>query len=132
MVTREDVQSFLDRLENGGGAAQEVEPGLWLLPLHDGAELVVTYAPPLVLLRVRVMEQPVSADAQLALFRRLLEYNARDLVHGSYGLESDHVVLTDTLGVDHLDFSEFRASVESLALALASHLGALAHLRETR
>ena len=44
----------------------------------------------------------------------LLEFNARDLVHGSYGIEGDHVVLTDALELTDLDFSEFEASVDSL------------------
>jgi hypothetical protein len=60
----------------------------------------------------------------------LLEYNARDLVHGSYGVEGDHVVLTDTLELTNLDYSEFEASVDSLTLALASHAGTLAPFGE--
>ncbi len=44
-------------------------------------------------------------------------------MHGSYGLEGDHVVLTDTLELENLDFSEFEASFDSITLALASHLG---------
>lgn len=132
MVTHDDVQSFLERLESGTGEIREVEPDLWVVKLPHDAELVVTHAPPLVLLRVKVMPVPHDPAKRADLFALLLEYNARDLVHGSYGLEHDHVVLTDALGTDDLDFSEFRASVESLTLALASHLGALAPYRETR
>jgi hypothetical protein len=40
------------------------------------------------------------------------------------------VELTDTLELENLDFNEFEASFESLTLALASHLGALATYRE--
>ena len=40
-------------------------------------------------------------------------------------IEGDHVVLTDALELTDLDFSEFEASVDSLSLALASHLNAL-------
>jgi hypothetical protein len=76
------------------------------------------------------MELPASEPRRGELFRQLLEYNARDLVHGSYGLEGDHVVLTDTLELADLDFTEFEASFESMTLALASHLGALASYRE--
>ena len=47
-------------------------------------------------------------------------------MHGSYGLEGDHVVLTDALELENLDFNEFEASFDSITLALASHLGALA------
>jgi hypothetical protein len=130
MITREDIQSFFDRLYGGNLTVMEIEPNIWLLRTPDGAEVVVSYAPPVVILRVRVMELPTSEPRRGELFRQLLEYNARDLVHGSYGLEGDHVVLTDTLELENLDFSEFEASFESMTLALASHLGALASYRE--
>ena len=130
MITREDLLSFFDRLYGGTLAVTELEPNLWLVRTSEDAEVVVHYAPPVVILRVRVMELPDSEPRRGELFRQLLEYNARDLVHGSYGLEGDHVVLTDTLELENLDFSEFEASFDSLNLALASHLGSLAAFRE--
>ena len=130
MITREDIQSFLDRLDAGGLTVMEIEPDLWLARAREDAEVVVHFAPPVVILRVRVMELPASEPRRRELFRQLLEYNARELVHGSYGLEGDHVVLTDTLELENLDFSEFEASFDSITLAVASHLGALAPYRE--
>ena len=130
MITREDIQSFLDRLEGGALTVTEVEPHLWLARTREDAEVVVHFAPPVVILRVRVMELPAAEPRRSELFRQLLEYNARDLVHGSYGLEGDHVVLTDTLELENLDFNEFEASFDSITLALASHLATLAPYRE--
>ena len=130
MITREDIQSFLDRLDGGGHTVMEIEPNLWLARTPDDAEVVVHFAPPVIILRVRVMELPENEPRRSELFRQLLEYNARELVHGSYGLEGDHVVLTDTLELENLDFSEFEASFDSMTLALASHLTALAPYRE--
>ena len=130
MITRDDLLSFLDRLYGGTLSVNEIEPNLWVVRTPEDAEVVVHYAPPVVILRVRVMEMPASEPRRGELFRQLLEYNARDLVHGSYGLEGDHVVLTDTLELENLDFSEFEASFDSITLAIASHLGALAPFRE--
>ena len=127
MTTREDIQSWLDRLELPVESEAE---DLWLVRTADGAELAVNYAPPVLVLRTRVMELPADPARSGELCRKLMEYNARDLVHGSYGVEGDHVVLTDTLELGHLEFAEFEASMDSLALALASHLGALAPYRE--
>jgi hypothetical protein len=127
MTTREDIQSWLDRLEL---PVESVAEDLWLVRTADGAELAVNYAPPVLVLRTRVMELPADPARSGELCRKLMEYNARDLVHGSYGVEGDHVVLTDTLELGHLEFAEFEASMDSLALALASHLGALAPYRE--
>jgi len=128
MVTREEIQSFVDRLDDAD-AAREVGSGLWVVPT-EGAEVVVHYNPPVVVLRVRVMEPPAGEAQRADLYRRLLELNANDLVHGSYGIEGDHVVLTDTLELENLDFTEFQASYDSILLALASHLATLAPYRE--
>lgn len=130
MVTREDIQSYLDRTEGGTVESTEIEPGLWRAKTQSGAEVVVHYAPPVVILRMRVMEPPASDEKRSGLYRQLLEFNARDLVHGSYGLEGEHVVLTDALELADLDYTEFEASWDSLTLALASHLSALAPYRE--
>jgi len=130
MLTREDIQSFIDRLEGATVETKELEPGLWRVKSQSGAEVVVHYAPPVVVMRTRVMEPPASDDKKTGLFRQLLEFNAKDLVHGSYGLEGEHVVLTDALELADLDFSEFEASFDSMTLALASHLSALAPYRE--
>ena len=45
MVTKEDLQTFLDRLEGGSVEVREVEPGLWLVRSQHGSEVVVTYSP---------------------------------------------------------------------------------------
>lgn len=130
MVSKDDLQAFIDRLEGGTVEAEEVEPDLWRVRTQSGAEIVINYAPPVALLRVRVMELPRTEERRGELYRQLLELNARDMVHGSYGLEGDHVVLTDALELTDLDYSEFEASVDSLTLAIASHMSALAAYRE--
>jgi hypothetical protein len=130
MISRDDVQSWLERLEGGSLEVRELEPNIWLVRSREGAEVVVHYAPPVVILRIRVMELPGSDPRRSELFRQLLELNARELIHGSYGIEGDDIVLTDALELANLDFSEFEASFDSITLALATHLGALAPYRE--
>jgi len=130
MRGKEDIEDFLDRLDSGSAEVREVESGTWLVRTTAGAEIVVHYAPPVVILRVAVMPLPAEPEKQAELCRALLAYNARDMVHGAYGLEGDRVVLVDTLELENLDFNEFEASFDSLTLALATHLGALAPYRE--
>jgi len=121
MVTREDVENFLIRLEL---PYQELEDGLWVVR-GDGQEgsaaVFVSHDPPLLLMRVGVMDAPEDEELRKGLFRELLEMNATELVHGAYGLDGDEVVLTDSLQLEDLDFSEFQASLESIMLALRSH-----------
>lgn len=126
MVTKDDIEGFLDRLQQDGASYKEVEPGLWVV--KPGGELdfdmVVHYSPPVVVLRVKVMELPKEKTTLAELSRRLLELNASDLVHGSYGIEqnSNSIVLTEALELGHLDFEEFLSAYEGMTLALASHL----------
>ena len=93
-------------------------------------DLVVNYTPPVVLLRVKVMQLPKDDQALATLSRRLLELNASDLLHGSYGIEEDAIVMTEALELSHLDYEEFQAAYESITLALASHLRELGSYRE--
>ncbi len=134
MVNREDLEKFLDRLASEGGSYQEVEPGLWTV--NPGGELdlsvVVHHSPPVVVLRVKVMDTPGDDSTAARLNRRLLELNATDLLHGSYGIDADSIVLTEALELEHLDFQEFLAAYESITLALASHLRELATIREAK
>ncbi len=128
MVSREDLEHFLDRLGAEGAASTEVEPNLWRVR-PDGAldfDVVVTLSPPVVLLRAKVMDRPADPAADAALARRLLELNASDLLHGAYGFARGSVVLTDALELAHLDYEEFRASFESMTLALTAHVRELA------
>ena len=130
MATIEDVQAYLERLD-GGVSADEVEPGLWVLSPEDGGgQIVVNFTPPVVVLRVNVMELPKDESRRSALMTKLLELNAKELLHGSYGIEETRVVLTEALQIENLDFSELQASVDSIAMALGSHLAALAPYKE--
>lgn len=132
MITKEDVEGFLDRLSAHGASYTEVGDGLWVVK-PGGAldfDLVVHYSPPVVLLRIKVMGLPTSDHAMATLSRRLLELNASELVHGSYGIEDTSIVITEALELSHLDFDEFLAAYEGITLALASHLRELGSYRE--
>jgi hypothetical protein len=134
MVTKDEIERFLDRLSVDGTSYSELQSGMWLV--RPGGELdadvVVHYSPPVVLLRMKVMDLPSDEQARGMLAQRLLELNASELVHGSYGIEGNAVVLTEAMELSHLDFEEFLAAYESMTLALASHLRELAPYREVR
>jgi hypothetical protein len=134
MVTREDIESFLDRLSNEGASYSEHEPGLWLVRPGGALDIdvVVHYSPPVVVFRVKVMDLPADEGRVATLSRRLLQLNASDLVHGSYGIERESIVITEALELSHLDYEEFLAAYEGIVLALASHLPQLGAYREAR
>ena len=134
MVTREDIESFLDRLSADGASHSEIDENLWVVrPSGElGFDVVVNYSPPVVLLRMKVMNVPSDENRSATLSRRLLELNASDLVHGSYGIQKDTIILTEALELAHLDFEEFRAAYDGMTLALATHLRELASFTEAR
>jgi hypothetical protein len=127
MPTREDVESFLLRMEL---EHDEVEPGMYLVRTAAGdAPLVMSVSPPLVVFRLKVMAVPADEERCGDLFRRLLELNATDLVHAAYGLEEGDIILTESLEMENLDFNEFQATIESFQLAVATHAETLAAFR---
>ena len=74
MVTREDVESFLLRMEL---EVEELDKGMWLVHAPDeGTRMVVHYSPPLVVLRTKVLDVPGDQQRCTELYRRLLELNA--------------------------------------------------------
>lgn len=129
MINREDLESYFIRM---GVEAEEVDENIWVLRGEDDEEprVVVTFAPPVILLRLKVLDLPEDAtDEQLSkLFRKLLELNASELVHGSYGIEQGDVALSDALELETLDFQELRASFESIVFAATSQMKDLAEL----
>lgn len=128
MVTREDVEGYLVRMEL---PFQEIEEGLWVIgDERDLAPLFLTYTPPLLLVRVEVMDAPEDEELRNGLFRELLELNATDMVHGAYGLDEHEIVMTDTLQLADLDFGELQASLESIMLALRGHYETLLRYRK--
>ena len=128
MVTRDDLESFLLRAEL---EHEEVGEGIWAVsgPDSNGAPVIINHSPPLLIFRVKVLDVPEDERRCAELYRRLLELNATDLVHGAYALEGGDVILTETLELENLDFSEFQATIDSFGMALAGHLEEIAPFR---
>lgn len=126
MVTREDLESFLIRMDVG---FEEIAEGMFLCEGKDeGPSVVVHHSPPVLLVRMKVMNLPEGANGATDLFRTLLELNATDIVHGAYGIEDGELILSDTLELETLDFHELQASFESVQLAAAGHIESIRRL----
>ena len=120
MVTREDLESFLIRMDVD---YEELEEGLFLVQSKtNGAPIVVHYSQPLLLVRLKVIDLPSDDAGLFDLYKHLLELNATDVVHGAYGIEDGELILSDTLELETLDFHELQSSAESIALAASGHL----------
>jgi hypothetical protein len=127
MRSREDIESYLVRAQ----VSFEVvgDDGLWLVRDSSlGENIAIKLAGSLLLFRVKVLELHAVKD-EASLFRQLLELNATDLVHGSYGISEDAVVLTCTLEIENLDYNELQAVLDDFSLALANHYEKLTEFR---
>jgi hypothetical protein len=93
-----------------------------------GENIAIKSAGPLLLFRVKVLELSEVGD-RADLFEELLKLNATDLVHGSYGISEDAVVLTCTLEIENLDYNELQAVLDDFSLALANHYEKLTKFR---
>lgn len=129
MVTVEDLESFLIRMDLD---YEELEPGMFLVQsTANGAPMVVNHSAPLLLVRLKVMDLPDQDGGFFSVYKRLLELNATDVVHGAYGIEDGELILSDTLELETLDFHELRSSAESIAMAASSHLEEIKALMNT-
>jgi hypothetical protein len=120
MVTREDIESFLIRMDL---SYEEVDDGMFLIRGESSSlPVVVHHSDTLLLIRMKVIELPEDGEGSLELYRTLLELNGTEVVHGSYGIEDGDLILSDTLELETLDFPELQASMESIQLAAATHM----------
>ncbi len=119
MVSREDLESYLIRMDLD---YEEIDPGMYLVRgRNHGFPFVVHHDEALLLIRMKLMDMSETNESR-ELFRRLLELNASEVVHGAYGIEEDELIISDTLELETLDFHELQASMESIELAAATHM----------
>jgi len=112
------IEQFLIELKYG---FREVKSNIWML---SDSELVLEgmmliHEDPLFIIRMQVMSVP--KENREAFFAKLLELNARDMIRGTYGLEGEKIVITDTYEYEPLTLTEFRSSLEAIGLALTQH-----------
>ena len=119
MVSREDLESYLIRMDLD---YEEIDPGMFLVRgRNHGFPFVVHHDEALLLIRMKLMDMAETNESR-ELFRKLLELNAAEVVHGAYGIEEDELIISDTLELETLDFHELQASMESIELAAATHM----------
>ena len=123
MATRDDIEHYIIQTEY---PFESIQVNMWII--RDTANVVITYEPPLLLFRMKIMEIPKGRREDF--FKSLLELNASHMVHGAYAVEGENVVLIDTLQSEHLDFNEFQASLDALLLASAQDYQKLKAFRD--
>jgi hypothetical protein len=132
MRSVKDVEAYLGRLSRRFSAV-EGETGTFLVQSSDAMPpVVVRVDPPLVVVRVHIGDVKGDAHANAAMFEKLLQLNAKALVHTSFGLEDSRIVLSSALELENLDYNELEATLDEIDLTLAQQVPALAELSKKR
>jgi hypothetical protein len=124
MKTREDIESYLLRL---GVANEDLGRDIWRIKDNGFDNLLVSLAGPVVLFRLKVMELPKTGRE--ALFETLLRLNAGEMVLATFGVDDHAIVLSASLPLENLDFSEFQAVIDDMGMAISKHYPALSKFR---
>ncbi len=130
--TAEDVENYLialgrpyERAENGHA---EAGTATFVLRAQGGPPIAVRISPPIVAVNAAIGDVPTDTAHQVAVFRKLLELNATDLMHASYGIENGKIVLSAGLALENLDVNELEATLADVDVALVRHTADLAHI----
>ena len=128
MITNDKIEEYLIHTSL---PYEQVHEGMWLI--HDENEhienIVVLHTPPVITFRVKLIDlADIPAESHPALFAHLLTLNATQMVAGAYGLEDDAVVVTDSLQSENLDYNEFQASLDSIAISIREHYDQISRL----
>jgi len=118
--TAEDVENYLLQLNR----SYTTDGGTYWLK-GPGATIAIRVSPPIVAFQVEIGKVPAEELQRSRFFRKLLEYNATDLMHISYGVDGERVVLSGALELENLDLNELEAVLSDIELALDHHVPTL-------
>jgi hypothetical protein len=120
MVGSEIIDEYLIR---SGVEYNALDDGMWVVHDEDDQldNIILTWSPPILVFRVKLMNAPSDLGQRAALFEELLRLNASDMISGAYALEGNAIVATETLQAENLDFNEFQAGIDGLTLSLTQH-----------
>lgn len=115
MRTAEDIETYLLA---AGYPYERIGEGMWRVADEaDGVDnIIIVITGSVLTCQVKLFELPEQVPAQL--FRRMLEMNAYDLVHGAFGVAENNVILIDSLELNNLDHNELQATIEGLAMGV--------------
>lgn len=125
MKNTRDVEAYLQALGRPFDTI-EGQPGTYVLRSHNNAPVALRVDPPLVVAHISIGE--VSAKDPNKLYRAMLESNARTLIHSSFGLEGNQIVLSAALELENLDLNELEAVLAELDMTLTQEVPSLHQL----
>jgi hypothetical protein len=130
MRTVRDIEAYLGSM-NRRYSTVDGHEGMYLVQSSERMPpIALRIVAPLVVFRVYIGDAPRPGEGSdhVPLYRKLLELNAGSLVHTSFGLEGEQIVLCSALELENLDYNELEATLEELDLTLVQQVPVLAQL----
>ncbi|NNM68240.1 MAG: hypothetical protein HKM06_09540 [Spirochaetales bacterium] len=126
MTGKEKLESYFKEL---GVSFQAIDEKSWIVQDSDSGlqPTAVALVEPIVIVRLTVM--PIPAKNREAFFETILRMNANDLVHVSYALDGDALILCKSFLLETLDLEELQAAFDEIGLALIQHYSILSKFR---
>lgn len=123
-----DVEAYLGKMNRQFSAVDD-QPGTFLVRGGDNMPATALRVdPPLVVLRVHVGDLEGDDTSNAELYKKLLQLNAKSLVHTSFGIEENKIVLVAALELENLDYNELAATLDEVDVTLAQQVPQLAEL----
>ena len=128
MASTEEVDSYLIKM---GLPYEQVGQGTWVVRPDStrSAQIGVQIDEPIVLFSMNMFKVEPGFGPREDLYRTLLELNA-ELLHSSYALEGDQIVLSGAQQLENLDFNEFQGVIDDFTMALGNHYETIKSFRK--
>ena len=125
MRTAEDIENYLIAASY---PFDRVSENMWRVSdeTNDVDDIFLIVTGQVLTCQLRLFKLPNRENT--ALFRRMLEMNFADLVHGAFAISGDDVLLIEALELDNLDRNELQATVEAMGLGARLTYRELANL----
>jgi len=117
-----NVHDIGSHLTKTGLPFEQIGHDTWIIHPESThrAQIAVSADDPIVLFSLPVFELDEKSRGDIKLFQSLLEFNA-GLLHSSYSLQGNKVMLSGAQQLENLDFNEFRAMIDDICMALDNH-----------
>lgn len=124
-----NVDQLDSYLLNSGLPYEQIGNGTWVLRPESahGAQIGIKISDPIILFSIQMFELSHDIKQRERLFQTLLELNS-ELLHASYSLQGNQVVLSGAQQAENLDLNEFQAMVDDMCMALDNHYDRIAPL----
>jgi len=119
MSHAETVESYLHRSEF---PYEQIDPETWILLLPNArkSRVILRVDAPIILITTAILDLHEDTQDRESLFRTLLELN-NELMHGSYALQDQRVVLSGAQLLTNFDQHELLAILDDMSMAIDTH-----------